>query len=167
MQKAGFGRNLIASSRIAFALLAPAVAGCATPSQTPAPGCISPHASAREAQAVTESALRRISHIYGLMLGRLRKVEAEIEALPPEARGRRTIHFIMDVHMAFAENALIGIKERMYNLEAGILEAHGDEDMRMMAQRACAARDFAEITFLSVIRILEDASAEIRAAGKE
>lgn len=167
MQKAGWGRNLIASSRVAFALLAPAVAGCAPYPQTPAPECISPRASAAEARAAVRFSLDRISEIYGLILGMLRDVEADLQALPPEARGRRTIHFVMDAHMALAENSLLGIKERIYNLETGIIEARGDGGMREVAQRACAALDVAEITLESVTRILEDASAEIRAAGKE
>ncbi len=166
MQKAGWGRNLIASSRVAFALLEPAIAGCAS-SQTPVYECIAPNAGAGEARAAVQTALDRISGIYGLLLGRLGEVEADLEALSPEARGGLTIRFVMDAHMVFAENALLGIKERMYNLETGIIEARGDEDMRVLARRACAAVDIAEVTFASVTEILEDASSEIRAAGKE
>jgi len=91
-----------------------------------------------------------------------------VERLPPEACGRDAVRYVLDVHIPFVGNALLGMKETIERLQEGILEAGEDAgDMRLVAQRACAALESAEVTVESGMRILDAASLEIRAAGKE
>ncbi|MCX6768646.1 MAG: hypothetical protein NTY83_02290 [Candidatus Micrarchaeota archaeon] len=169
MQRAAWGRNFIASASCAFALMAPAVAGCATSPRAPiSEVCISPSATAQEARAVVEGAIERMEKLYGILLDRFRKVEWEIAGLGPRAAShRQPLRYVLDLTIPNVEGALLSFKEIIERLEAGAGEAGEDaERMGIVAQRACAARESAEITFENWIGLLDMASAEIRTAVK-
>lgn len=168
MKRVGTGRNFAAAARVAFALMAPAVAGCATSPRAPVPDvCVSPSATVAESRAVVEGALVRISELYGDLMGRLEKVRGELAELPGEDLSGGPIPFVLNAHVPIVEGALRGMKENMGLLRESLSEADGDAEMWVVAQSACAALDAAEVTFTSTMGILDDASEWIRAASEK
>jgi hypothetical protein len=67
------------------------------------------------------------------------------------------------------KGAISGMKGMVANLVNGLSEAEGDASrMRELARVACMVQETAEVTFTSMMGILEDASEGIRATlGKE
>jgi hypothetical protein len=169
MQKMGGGRNTLAAARVAFALLAPAVAGCVPSPRAPVSEvCVSENATLQESREAVLSSIERITGLSGTLLDRIRKVERLVERLPSGMRGGETLGFVMAVHLPIAGDALLGMKETIEWLREGILEAGEDAgSMRILAQRACAALETAEDTVESCTHILDFASADIRGVGKE
>lgn len=166
----GGGRNTLAAARVAFALMAPAVAGCAHSPRAPISEiCIPPSASLWGARERVETAMGRINELQGILLDRLRKVEGEVQELGLSlAYSRQPLRYWLDTGMPNAEGMLMGFKESLDMLREGILEAGEDAGrMRELAQRACASREFAEISFVSAMDLLDMVSAEIRAVEKE
>ncbi len=114
-----------------------------------------------------ESTIETIIELRGRLLERFRGVQEELAGLPPEAYGRRTVHLILDLHLPAVENMLLGMKASVERLREGAAEAGDAGDMRIIAQVACAAQETARLNAESSMGILDDASAEIRAAQKE
>jgi len=166
MKRMGAGRGMASAARVAFALMAPAVAGCAAYPRTPAQEvCVSSYATVQEAREAVEGALERISGMHLALADRLGKVKTEAGA----AGNTEAARAVMETNLAFAEWAVDGMGNNMRMLSGGLFYA-GDDAGRMglLAQSACAALDSADATFESVMAILDGASGEMRAArGKE
>lgn len=111
----------------------------------------------------------RINELQGILFDSMRKVEGEVQELGLSlAYSRQPLRYWLDTGMPNAEGMLMGFKESLDMLREGILEAGKDAGMmRMLAQRACASQEVAEIIFGSAMDMLDIVSAEIRAAGKE
>lgn len=169
MKRMGAGRNLIATARIAFALMAPAVAGCAPSPRAPvSEACVSGSASLQEAQAVVESAILRMEELEGLLLDRVLKINAGVEQLGPAATyASQPMRYLLDTAMENAEGTLVWFKKSIESLRNGIAEAGEDAGMRMLALRACAMLEFSEINFHSAMACLDMVSAELGAVQKD
>ncbi len=162
------GRNFLASARIAFALMAPALACTPSPRAPVSESCIPPHATVQEARTVVEGAVERIRELHGTLLERFKDVRLRAEGLEQGATSSESLRYVLDSVMPVVEGILRSLEERSESLEARAREAGENvERMRNAARIACAIQEFAERNSESGIGLLEMASAEIEAAGKE
>ncbi len=159
------GHNAVAAAKVAFALMAPAVACAPSPRAPVSEVCVSPDAAVGEARHAVEGAIARISELYGNLAARLGKMGADASG---SAQNARVVRAVMETNVAFAEFAADGMRDNLEALRYG-LSGTGDDAgrMRRLAQRACVLLESAEVTFESTMDILDRASADIAASGKE
>ena len=155
-------RNFAASARVAFALMAPALAGCAAHPRVPAIESCS-YSNEEEAREAFQGSINRIVSFYSSMVGKKAGLELEIEGL-----GQQRLHpssrFFFDMVLGNLESEIGALKGMVHRLTYEAGEGRG---IRLLAQEACMLEGTAEILYDSGMRLIEMASAEIMAAMKE